>query len=416
MLACAVVHTPQCVARLQYRNPWGRMRIGRALEDLDSMAGNIALAHSDDGDARTLPPLLVTAAVERIELRRPLELHSDVTLGVCISSIFCFVCLGVFWGFDIYLTIRSMRMRSSCRRREQVTIRALVAHERDCIPVRPSPQHCFCQTQHVHVAAGGQVVYTGTSSMDIRLALHQAGCTEPNLVAMFTFVARDPRTRKATPVNPLTPQTDQERAWYEERKLLAAQRRAARSAPAQSSATGAKPADSAGRGGDVGAGEEERGKQWTQGLLQEAQAMRMMPGEWQQTVLHLWSPAAIAAALLALRHQVSPSCTASCQLTHTCRACSVLLSAFVHICPACKPSGTKYLAYNQKGFCIGCRPGSRRRGDHGLHAARQHVYVPAAAAQHARPHLWRLPHAPRVRARVRDGAHVRGPAAALCRR
>ena len=66
---------------MQYRNPWGRMRIGRALEDLDSMAGNLALAHTDDGDPATVPPLLVTAAVERIELRRPLELSTDVTLS-----------------------------------------------------------------------------------------------------------------------------------------------------------------------------------------------------------------------------------------------------------------------------------------------------------------------------------------------
>jgi acyl-coenzyme A thioesterase 9 len=66
---------------LQYRNPWGRMRIGRVLEDLDSMAGNIAFAHSDDGSPETVPPLLVTAAVERIELLRPLELSSDATLS-----------------------------------------------------------------------------------------------------------------------------------------------------------------------------------------------------------------------------------------------------------------------------------------------------------------------------------------------
>ena len=71
-------HPALCV---QYRNPWGRMRIGRTLEDLDSMAGNIAFAHSDDGKSDTLPPLLVTAAVERIALLRPLELSADVELS-----------------------------------------------------------------------------------------------------------------------------------------------------------------------------------------------------------------------------------------------------------------------------------------------------------------------------------------------
>lgn len=32
-------------AILQYRNPWGHARIGRLLEDLDSLAGNVAFLH-----------------------------------------------------------------------------------------------------------------------------------------------------------------------------------------------------------------------------------------------------------------------------------------------------------------------------------------------------------------------------------
>ena len=67
---------------MQYRNPWDRMRLGRVFEDLDSLAGNIAFAHCDDDNAATMPPLLVTAAVERIELRKPLLLTRDVVLGV----------------------------------------------------------------------------------------------------------------------------------------------------------------------------------------------------------------------------------------------------------------------------------------------------------------------------------------------
>ena len=35
-------HIPPC---MQYRNPWGHIRIGCVLEDLDSMAGNIAWEH-----------------------------------------------------------------------------------------------------------------------------------------------------------------------------------------------------------------------------------------------------------------------------------------------------------------------------------------------------------------------------------
>lgn len=32
-------------SQLQYRNPWGNVRMGRLLEDLDSLAGNVAYAH-----------------------------------------------------------------------------------------------------------------------------------------------------------------------------------------------------------------------------------------------------------------------------------------------------------------------------------------------------------------------------------
>ena len=30
---------------LQYRNPWDQVRVGKLLEDLDSLAGNIAFQH-----------------------------------------------------------------------------------------------------------------------------------------------------------------------------------------------------------------------------------------------------------------------------------------------------------------------------------------------------------------------------------
>lgn len=30
---------------LQYRNPWNQVRVGKLLEDLDSLAGNIAFQH-----------------------------------------------------------------------------------------------------------------------------------------------------------------------------------------------------------------------------------------------------------------------------------------------------------------------------------------------------------------------------------
>lgn len=54
---------------LQYRNPWDGVRIGRLLEDMDSLAGFVAFDHADDGDPATRPPLLVTATVEAIRVR-----------------------------------------------------------------------------------------------------------------------------------------------------------------------------------------------------------------------------------------------------------------------------------------------------------------------------------------------------------
>lgn len=122
------------VVREHYRNPWGEARIGRILEDLDSLAGYVGFEHwwvpaatstqrartvppsagwltatfqprscsspsahplpprrpprpprSDDGDPATRPPLLVTASVEAIQLRgSSISLDEDMEAsGLC---------------------------------------------------------------------------------------------------------------------------------------------------------------------------------------------------------------------------------------------------------------------------------------------------------------------------------------------
>ena len=58
----------------------------------------------------------------------------------------------------------------------------------------------------------------------------QGETSEPSLVALFTFVARDPLTGKAMAINSLQPDTDTDRALFAERQRIADQRRAVRKA------------------------------------------------------------------------------------------------------------------------------------------------------------------------------------------
>lgn len=61
----------------QYRNPWGRARVGRILEDLDALAGTIAFGHCGGN-----PDLqLVTAMAERIKMIKSNDLSADVELS-----------------------------------------------------------------------------------------------------------------------------------------------------------------------------------------------------------------------------------------------------------------------------------------------------------------------------------------------
>ena len=64
--------------REAYQNPWREVRLGRILEDLDAMAGNVAFHHVEGF------PVIVTAGVDRIRLRKqPLltDKASDMTLS-----------------------------------------------------------------------------------------------------------------------------------------------------------------------------------------------------------------------------------------------------------------------------------------------------------------------------------------------
>jgi acyl-coenzyme A thioesterase 9 len=77
-----------------YRNPWGQMRFGKILEDLDALAGNIAFAHVQDPHMN-----LVTASVDRIRLRTSPNLETDQHLQ----------------GSVTYVGTSSMEIRMQCR-------------------------------------------------------------------------------------------------------------------------------------------------------------------------------------------------------------------------------------------------------------------------------------------------------------
>ncbi|OMO96527.1 Thioesterase superfamily [Corchorus capsularis] len=71
--------------REQYRNPWDEIRTGKLLEDLDALAGTISYKHcrNDDGAAR--PILLVTASVDKMVLKKPIHVDSDLKISGAVT-------------------------------------------------------------------------------------------------------------------------------------------------------------------------------------------------------------------------------------------------------------------------------------------------------------------------------------------
>ena len=235
-VAVAYDFTRDAQLRELYRNPWGGVRVGRVLEDLDSLAGSIALNHfdggnrseGDDSERRRRPPVLVTASVDAIKLLSPLSVDQDVE-------------------------------------------------------------------------ARGQVVWTGKSSMDIRLELYsmsssskerEEGCSSsvasrsssspssssssssnssPALVAHFTFACRDEENRPLA-IPQLAPETAVERERFAERATLAEARRRLRG-QAKKSAAGSGGAS---EGGDLN-DDSARVEAIADLLLREAAAAADLP-------------------------------------------------------------------------------------------------------------------------------------------
>lgn len=129
-----------------YRNPWGKIRFGKMLEDLDALAGNIAFFHVDsdeaESDGQNLHPIIVTASVDKISLRERPNAGSN---------------------------------------------------QRLC----------------------GQVTWTGTSSMEIRMKCIEEGTDHEWLDAYVTFVTLDPITKKPVQIPPVLPTTPEEQSNFD---------------------------------------------------------------------------------------------------------------------------------------------------------------------------------------------------------
>ncbi|KAJ8615918.1 hypothetical protein MRB53_035290 [Persea americana] len=69
------------ILREQYRDPWNEVRIGKLLEDLDALAGTIAVKHCSNDDSTTRPLLLVTASVDKMVLKKAIRVDTDLKIA-----------------------------------------------------------------------------------------------------------------------------------------------------------------------------------------------------------------------------------------------------------------------------------------------------------------------------------------------
>ncbi|KAI8611698.1 Thioesterase/thiol ester dehydrase-isomerase [Chytriomyces sp. MP71] len=65
------------VLREEYISPQGRIRVGKALEDLDALAGSVSYLHCSDADRELT---IVTASVDRIDLIRDIPVDRDISI------------------------------------------------------------------------------------------------------------------------------------------------------------------------------------------------------------------------------------------------------------------------------------------------------------------------------------------------
>ena len=163
--------------REEYVNVYGGIRFAKIIEDMDALAGSIAYKHTLEPLSSTmtsnvmeydisLPVTIVTASVDRIDLRQRLDIHEDLKLSGCVT----------FIGMMIMMS------------------------------------HLF---------------NLGTSSMDVLIVIDKKvgqNIWIPAANALFTMVARHPLLHTAVPVPKLALNTPEENELFS----LSAKRRARR--------------------------------------------------------------------------------------------------------------------------------------------------------------------------------------------
>eukprot|EP01018_Ginkgo_biloba_P028620 Gb_20781 [translate_table: standard] len=71
--------------RDQYQDPWNQIRIDMLLDDMDALAGFISGTHSSDGDSSTRPLMLVLASADKIVLKKPISMQSNLKMGGAVT-------------------------------------------------------------------------------------------------------------------------------------------------------------------------------------------------------------------------------------------------------------------------------------------------------------------------------------------
>ncbi|TPX31854.1 hypothetical protein SmJEL517_g04913 [Synchytrium microbalum] len=144
--------------REEYINAFGTIRISKILEDLDALAGSIAYLHADDGNKDTVPPTIVTASVDRIDMLQRIPPDQDIRMS----------------GFVTFVGSSSLEV--------SITV--------DSLP-------------------------TGAPPPGSENVLPENIESNPILAAKFIMVARDPVTGKAAQINGLKLETDEERRLFQ---------------------------------------------------------------------------------------------------------------------------------------------------------------------------------------------------------